>query len=64
VAAKLELTAEQTALIRTHLALVFKHDPTMAHEKVKPNSFLDEFERLRRSTGTLEGKPVDGIMYC
>ena len=25
------LTAEQVAQVKTHLALVFKHDPTMAH---------------------------------
>ena len=26
-----DVTPEQVAQIRTHLALVFKHDPTMAH---------------------------------
>ncbi len=33
------ITEEQAEIIKTHLALVFQHDPTMEHKTPKP---LDE----------------------
>lgn len=41
-----ELTSEQVAIIKQHLALVFKHDPTMAHP-APPTTLRPFLEPLR-----------------
>ena len=40
-----KLTAEQVAQIKTHLALVFKHDPAMAHPAAPKSDVVKELER-------------------
>ena len=66
-----DLTPEQVAQIQTHLALVFKHDPTMAHpapvkiptprpiSPAKPEKQADSLaDRIYRA-----GR-AQGVLYC
>lgn len=67
------ITPEQAELIRTHLALVFKHDPAMAHPAplpvvlpivevpIAPPKSADS---LRERIDRADRRMADGILYC
>jgi hypothetical protein len=61
------LSPEQVELVKMHLGLVFKHDPTMAHEapeKKAVRPFLQkELEELAKKSNNVRGRRP-GVLYC
>jgi len=60
------LTAEQVAQVKTHLALVFKHDPTMEHPAPQKKSLAERVRDLNKDkpAGLRRRSFRDGVLYC
>ena len=56
------ITPEQAEQIRTHLALVFKHDPAMAHEPPKVRQTPPLLDLAK--TGQRARHARDGMLFC
>ena len=64
VADPIEITIAQTEMIKSHLALVFKHeiDPSMGDEKHQ--QILNEIHKPNQFEGYLRPPNEEGVMRC